>query len=65
MSTSSIFDTVKIKDSKTAESFIRAIEESEKAKEIVPAIKINSRIATREDSAKLREMRMRQMQVGN
>ena len=58
MATSSIFDTVKIKDSKTAESFIHAIEESEKAKETVPAKKIDSRMATREDSAKLREMRM-------
>ena len=62
MATSSIYDTVKIKDSKTAESLILAIEESEKVKSTVPVMKNNSRMATKEDSARLRKIRMQQMQ---
>ena len=65
MATSSIYDTVKIKDSKVAESFVDAIEESERANREIPVIHIDSRMATREDSARLHEMRARQRRVAN
>ena len=63
MATSSIYENVSINDAKIAEALINAIEESEKAKIIVPVVHIESRIATKEDSARLREMRMKQRRL--
>ena len=65
MATSSIYDTVKIRDAKVVESFMNAIEESEKAKASIPFVRCDSRMATREDSARLREMRKQNKRVAD
>ena len=65
MATSSIFDTVKIRDPKVGESFMNAIEESEKAKKTMPVVRLDSRMATREDSVRLYEMRKKQRKVSD
>ena len=57
MATSSIFDTVKIKDAKGVEDFIDAVEESERLSPMIPANGVPFRMATREDTRRLHEMR--------
>ena len=65
MATSSIYDTVKIKDSKVADAFINAIEESKRVESMIPAFDFNARMATREDSERLREIRLNNRKVVN
>lgn len=65
MATSSIYDTVKIKDSKVADAFINAIEESKRVESMIPASAFNARMATREDSVRLREIRLNNRKVAN
>ena len=65
MATSSIYENVIINDAMVAEALINAIEESEKAKNMAPVSYIESRIATKEDSARLREMRMKEKDRGS
>lgn len=65
MATSSIYDTVKIKDSKVADAFINAIEESKRVESMIPAFDFNARMATREDYVRLREIRLNNRKVVN
>ncbi len=60
MATSSIYDTVKIRNAKVVDAFMDAIEESEQAKKTLPSVSVDSRMATKEDAEMLREMRMKQ-----
>lgn len=57
MATSSIFESVKITDPKVAQSFIDALESSEKAPKRAPSTRIVTRMATPEDTKRLRELR--------
>jgi hypothetical protein len=56
---------VKIKDSKVADAFINAIEESKRVESMIPASAFNARMATREDSVRLREIRLNNRKVVN
>ena len=60
MATSSIFENVKITDSKTAEAFVTAIEASEASSTTKRTPRFDSRIASREDISRLHEMRKNQ-----
>ena len=51
--------------SQSCGSFINAIEESEKAKKTMPVVRLDSRMATREDSVRLYEMRKKQRKVSD
>ena len=57
MATSSIFENVKITDSKVAEAFVNAIEASEASSVASRAPRFDSKMASREDIARLHEMR--------
>lgn len=57
MATSSIFESVKITDPKVAEAFVDALEASEKAPKRAHSSRIVSRMATKEDTQKLLELR--------
>ena len=59
MATSSIFDTVKIKDNEAVNDFIKAVEESEQLSPNVPVSSVQSRMATRDDTRRLHELRKR------
>ena len=56
MATFSLYENVKIKDTKTAESFVKAIEESEKKADSVPKSRYSSRKATSADRKRLKEL---------
>ena len=53
MATSSIFENVKIRDPKTAESFVVALETSEQTGTKLTGSKVRARMATRRDIARL------------
>lgn len=57
MATSSIYDKVKMRDRNAVEAFINAIEESENASKVTSAPKRSVRMATKEDTIRLHEMR--------
>ena len=57
MPTSSIFETVKIRDAREAEAFVRAVEESERLSKTIPVSSVETRMATKEDRLRLYEMR--------
>ena len=56
MATSSIYDKVNISDPKVAEAFVKAIEESESAQREKRS-GVEAKMASREDTIRLHEMR--------
>ena len=62
MATSSIYDKVKISDPKVAEAFVKAIEESENAPKKSYSGQ-EAKMATREDTIRLHELRKKQRAV--
>lgn len=63
MATSSIFETVKIRDPREAEAFVRAVEESERLSKTLPVSNVETRMATKEDRLRLYEMRKKQREM--
>ena len=63
MATSSIFDTVKMNDPKDLEAFVMAAEESERLSRSVPQSQVSMRMATRDDTKRLHEMRRKKREA--
>lgn len=63
MATSSIYENIKIRDPKTAEAFIHAIEASENAPKFEYNQDYHSRMGTPEDSIRLYKLRKQKREL--